>query len=78
MIKSRWMRTTHIGESRKEYKFLPGIYNGKQHLGNLDIGRRIILKLIFGKRSLKLYNRLKYLMVCSEQGKKNLGHPTLR
>jgi hypothetical protein len=44
MIKSRGMRTTHIGEIRKEYIFLPGIYNGKPRLD-----KRIILKLIFEK-----------------------------
>jgi hypothetical protein len=54
VIKLRMMRTTIIGEIRNEYIFLPRIYNGKQHLGNLDIDRRIILKFIFEKYSLKL------------------------
>jgi hypothetical protein len=52
-IKSRRMRWVgHVARTEKRgvYRVLVGKPEGKRHLEDLDIDRRIILKLIFKKR----------------------------
>jgi hypothetical protein len=46
----RWVgHAAHMRSMRIEYKILLEIPEGKNHLGDLGIDGKIILKLIFGK-----------------------------